>query len=253
MWPGPLGGLAHARGRDDLAVELGRAAHVDQGQALVAEARQDVVAVGAQREVGLGQLVAGRGVVGRVDGQRQALVEPVLAPAVEDAHVAMAVQLELPVGPRREPVVVVAVQHDRRVRADARRLEQGAEVLARRRCRAGCRRPAGSSSPSRPRPGCGSARRPSCPRRPRRSARSGRPGGPAPRSRRRACRRSRSRCLPWVSFPPCLPGPRALRASSQRAVRGVSRLGSVAGRESIATAELREPLGTRGGLASAPG
>ena len=61
---GPLGGLAHAGRRDDLAVELGRAAHVDQGQPGVAEARQDVVAEGAQREVGLGQLVAGRGVVG---------------------------------------------------------------------------------------------------------------------------------------------------------------------------------------------
>ena len=42
----------------------------------------------------------------------------------------MAVQLELPVRPGREPVVVVAVQDDRRVRADARFGQQRAEVLA---------------------------------------------------------------------------------------------------------------------------
>ena len=43
----------------------------------------------------------------------------------------MAVQLELPVRPRGEPVVVVAVQHDRRVRTDPRVGQQLAEVLAR--------------------------------------------------------------------------------------------------------------------------
>ena len=57
---GSLGGLAHAGRRDDLAVELGRRAHVDERELGVAEARQDVVAEGPQREVGLGQLVAGR-------------------------------------------------------------------------------------------------------------------------------------------------------------------------------------------------
>jgi hypothetical protein len=43
----------------------------------------------------------------------------------------VAEQPELPVGPGREPVVVVAVEHDRRVRADARLGEELAEVLAR--------------------------------------------------------------------------------------------------------------------------
>ena len=42
----------------------------------------------------------------------------------------MAVQLQLPVRPCGEPVVVVAVEDDRRVGADARVAEQGAEVLA---------------------------------------------------------------------------------------------------------------------------
>ena len=121
MWPARWAVSLMPGRRDDLAVELGRATDVDEGQARVAEARQDVVAEGAQAEVGLGQLVAGRA---RYDGTStvsgEAVVEPVLAPAVEDADVAVAVQLELPVGPRREPVVVVAVEHDRRVGADAR-------------------------------------------------------------------------------------------------------------------------------------
>ena len=44
----------------------------------------------------------------------------------------MAVQLQLPIRPRGEPVVVVAIQHDRRVRADARCRQECAEVLAAR-------------------------------------------------------------------------------------------------------------------------
>ena len=96
----------------------------------IAQAGQDVVAEGPQAEVGLGELVAGRGEGRHVDAQGEALVEPVLAPAVEDPDVVVAVQLELPVGPRREPVVVVAVQHDGRVRPDPRLREELAEVLA---------------------------------------------------------------------------------------------------------------------------
>jgi hypothetical protein len=42
----------------------------------------------------------------------------------------VAEQLELPVGPGGEPVVVVAVEQDRRVGADAARAQQLAEVLA---------------------------------------------------------------------------------------------------------------------------
>ncbi len=42
----------------------------------------------------------------------------------------MAVQLELPVRPRGEPVVVVAVEDDRRVRCDPAVSQEGAEVLA---------------------------------------------------------------------------------------------------------------------------
>ena len=42
----------------------------------------------------------------------------------------MAVQLELPVGPGGEPVVVIAIQDDRRVGTDPRLGKQRAEVLA---------------------------------------------------------------------------------------------------------------------------
>jgi len=46
--PGPLGGLAHARRRDDLAVELGRGPDIHEGEARIAKPRQDVVTEGAQ-------------------------------------------------------------------------------------------------------------------------------------------------------------------------------------------------------------
>ena len=180
--PGPLGGLAHARRGDDLAVELGRRAHVDEDQLGVAEARQDVVAEGPQRVVGLGQLVAGRVVRRHVGRQRQAVVQPVLATAVEDAHVVVAVQLELPVRPRGEPVVVVAVQDDRRVGADAARRQQLGEVLARGDVAADAVGQLAGPVPADRRRAGGSARRRPCRRRPRRSGRSGRRGGPGPRS-----------------------------------------------------------------------
>src|SRR5947209_2006294 len=44
---------------------------------------------------------------------------PSSAAAVEELDVAVAVELELPVGVRREPVVVAAVEHDGVVVADA--------------------------------------------------------------------------------------------------------------------------------------
>ena len=129
MCPAALGGLAHARRRDDLAVELGRAAHVHEGEiAGIAQARQDVVAEGAQGEVGGAQGVARGRVRRHVGRERQALVQPVLAPAIEDAHVGMAVELQLPVRPRGEPVVVVAVQHDRGVGRDAAVRQERPEV-----------------------------------------------------------------------------------------------------------------------------
>jgi hypothetical protein len=109
------------------------------------------------------------------------------------------VQLQLPVRPGGEPVVVVAVQDDRRVGADAALRQERAELLA-GRCRAARRRRAGWSSSSRRRRGCGSARRRWCRRRPRRSGRSGRRGGPSPSRPRRGRRplRSRERSCAWV-------------------------------------------------------
>ncbi len=78
---------------------------------------------------GLGKLVVGGRIARHVDAQGEAVVEPVLATAVEDPDVAVAVQLELPVGPRGKPVVVVAVQHDGGVGADPRLRDQRGEVL----------------------------------------------------------------------------------------------------------------------------
>ena len=115
-----------------MTVELGRAPHVDEREGQIADPRQDVVAERAKAEVRVAELDAGR-LVGRdVRRHRQAVVQPVLAAAVEDAHVAQPEQLQLPVRPGGTEVVVVAVQHDRRVRADPALRQQLAQVLLRR-------------------------------------------------------------------------------------------------------------------------
>ena len=129
--------------------------------------------------------------------ERQAVVEPVLAAAVEDPDVAVAEQLQLPVGPGREPVVVVAVQDDRRVGADAGLAQSSfAEVLAAGDVAADAVGELAGPVPADGARAGGSARRRSCRRRPRRSGRSGRRGGPWP-SRRRRGRRWRSRGRSW--------------------------------------------------------
>jgi hypothetical protein len=65
-----------------------------------------------------------------IGGQGQPVVEPELATAVEDPDVLQAEQLQLPVGPGRKPVVVVAVEHDRRVVPDPALRQERLEILA---------------------------------------------------------------------------------------------------------------------------
>ena len=71
-------------------------------------------------------------VAGRVtdsDGQLTGVELPLLASAVEQPGIAVAVQLEVPVRVRGEPVVVAAVQHDGVLVADAALGEQRLELL----------------------------------------------------------------------------------------------------------------------------
>ena len=75
-----------------------------------------------------------RGVAGRRPGHRLAaqlagVQLPLLAAAVEQQHVLVAVELEVPVRVRREPVVVAAVEHDGVVVADAALGQQLLELL----------------------------------------------------------------------------------------------------------------------------
>ena len=188
----------------------------------------------------------------------------------------MAVQLQLPVGPGGEPVVVVAVEDDRRVRADARRSTGAPRSPRGRRCRGGRRRPAGSSSSSRRRRAGGSARRRSCRRRPRRSGRPGRRGGPGPSRRRRGRRRGvsgsghvRSPCGSWAAGGSdrggvgravvcgCRRTVASARAACIRARRGHAQRPAIAGRCSaiaghpVEAAERVEGLAARGDFALA--
>jgi hypothetical protein len=114
--------------RLDLAAELVGAAHVDE--VLLPDRGDDLVAERADRQVGVLRDVRGRGPLGDVLDELAAVELPLLAPAVEQLHVGVAVQLELPVGVGGEPVVVAAVEHDGVVVGDALGAQQLGEVVA---------------------------------------------------------------------------------------------------------------------------
>ena len=128
MWPGrcdcSCGRCAGASSRPEYS--SGRA-HVDQ--VLLADGRLDLVAERADRAVlVLRGVRRRRALVDRLD-QLAGVELPLLAAAVEQPDVVVAVELEVPVGVGREPVVVAAVQHDRVVVADALRGQQRLELL----------------------------------------------------------------------------------------------------------------------------
>ena len=83
-----------------------------------------IAVVGCRRGV---RLVAGR--LTGVGGQRAAVELPLLAAAVEQLDVLVAVQLEVPVGVRGEPVVVAAVEDHGVVVGDAAVGQQLGELL----------------------------------------------------------------------------------------------------------------------------
>src|SRR4051794_32935065 len=120
--------LLVARHRDLLAAELLRRAHVNQVHVLP-ERREHLIAARADALVaGLGD-EALRLVVRDVGGRRAVLGDPLLARAVEQLHILVPVVLEVPVRVGREPVVAVAVEHDRVLVGDPARAEQLAEGL----------------------------------------------------------------------------------------------------------------------------
>jgi len=100
------------------AGELVGGADVDQ--VVHADRLDGVVAEGADRQVLVlhGDVVRGRA-ADLVLAQRAPVELPLLAAAVEQLDVAVAVELEVPVGVGGEPVVVAAVEHDLVVVADA--------------------------------------------------------------------------------------------------------------------------------------
>ena len=213
MCPARCGAFLLVAGRrDQLAAVLLRAPNVDERPASAAPSRvEHLVPAGPDRLVAVRRACTGRpqrpGDVGR---QLAALVDPLLAAAVQDPHVVVAVELQIPVGVGGEPVVLVAVEDDGRVVADSALAEQ---PLERRPCRRGRARqgpggrPASAASPRR---GCGPPRRGPGSRRPRR-----RPALPV-RGARRASR--------FAPAPPSSPPPPA--GSRERAYRspGVRRI-----------------------------
>ena len=128
MWP-PRWACSCGRcaGSQQPAGVLVGAAHVDQ--ALGPDRGHDLVPEGSDAEIRLLRLVRG-GRPGHGLAAQLASVElPLLATAVQQPHVVVAVQLEVPVRVGREPVVVAAVEDDRVVVADAPLGQQRLELL----------------------------------------------------------------------------------------------------------------------------
>ncbi|GAB3310300.1 hypothetical protein GCM10027451_20890 [Geodermatophilus aquaeductus] len=125
---GALRALLRQVGRgDELAGELVGRAHVDE--VLLADRGDDLVAEGADGGVGvLGLVLRGRALDG-VRRERTAVELPLLATAVEELDLVVAVELEVPVGVGGEPVVVAAVEDDGVVVADALGRQQLLELL----------------------------------------------------------------------------------------------------------------------------
>ena len=104
------------RGEQPTGVLVG-AAHVDE--VLGADRGDDLVAEGADRVVLLGRGVRRLLAGGQLVGQLAGVELPLLAAAVEELDVLVAVELEVPVGVGGEPVVVAAVEDHGVVVADA--------------------------------------------------------------------------------------------------------------------------------------
>ena len=113
------------RGEQPAGVLVGRA---DVDQVLRADRGDDLVAERADRRVLLLRGVRRGLALRELVGQLAAVELPLLAAAVEQLHVLVAVELEVPVRVGREPVVVAAVEHDRVVVGDARANEQRLEL-----------------------------------------------------------------------------------------------------------------------------
>ena len=118
--------LRQVRRGEDLAGELVGRADVDE--VLLADRVDDLVPERADRQVRVLGRVGGAG--RETSSVERAPVElPLLAAAVEQLDVLVAVELELPVGVGGEPVVVAAVEHDGVVVARCPSRQQLLELL----------------------------------------------------------------------------------------------------------------------------
>src|ERR687897_24703 len=120
--------LGQMLGRETLApILLGRA---DVDELLLTELGQHLVAQRPQLTPDQARdTQVGRRDGGDVLGELASVELPLLAPAVEQLHGIEPEVAAQPVGVGGEPVVVPAVEHDGRVRADARPLEEAAQAL----------------------------------------------------------------------------------------------------------------------------
>ena len=117
--------------RQNFAREFLRAANVDECRRFRFHRLLHFRQERAQRRVGRLRLVRLRGDRRLLGAEVAAFGEPFLSAAVHDPHVLVPVHLQLPERPGGKPVVVVAVQDDRRLVVDAGAAEKGFELVRR--------------------------------------------------------------------------------------------------------------------------
>src|SRR5437762_1416128 len=112
--PPTLARFGQASGCQHDPCELVGAAHVDQCHSIVLHRVAHIRQERSQRKVRLACSIALRTgtlwVLGDLRGKLATLLDPFLAATVHEPNVTVAVHLQLPEGPGREPVVVVTVQ-----------------------------------------------------------------------------------------------------------------------------------------------
>ena len=122
---GTLRSFGHARRRNNLPRKFIYGPHIDQLRVrFVLQDCGDVVPFGANSSVDRFHFVRRRRHGQLVRSEWALLFEPLLAAAVHDENLVMAVVFQLPKSPRRKPVVVVTIENNSGLRRDARVAQQ---------------------------------------------------------------------------------------------------------------------------------
>src|SRR5205085_2681019 len=123
-----LASLRKAGRRENLASELLWTAHIDQRTRTGCVRLLDLREKRSNGQIGCGRAISARRDGRTIVSERAVLRQPLLAPAVHQTDIGVAIDLHLPDSPRRKPVVVVAIEDNCGLVADAGRTHQSREL-----------------------------------------------------------------------------------------------------------------------------